>query len=52
MQGGFEPIPKFKRIFHPSEYNPKWAVVFMAPILLLVYLTFLPRILFRKFKKR
>lgn len=37
MLGGFEPVPKFKRIFHPSEYNPKWAVIIIAPILLLVY---------------
>ena len=37
MLGGFEPVPKFKRIFHPSEYNPKLAVVIVAPILFLVY---------------
>lgn len=37
MLGGFEPIPKFKRIFCPSEYKPKWGVIVVAPILLLWY---------------
>jgi hypothetical protein len=52
MLGGFEPIPKFKRIFHPSEYEPKWAVVIIAPILLLFYILSIPRIIRRKLNKK
>jgi hypothetical protein len=51
MIGGFDVIPKFRRIFHPSEYEPKWSVVVGAPFMLLVYLFLLPRIIRRKFNK-
>lgn len=52
MIGGFDVIPKFKRIFHPSEYNPRLAVVILGPTMLLVYAFLLPRIIRRKFSKR
>jgi hypothetical protein len=45
MLNGFEPIPKFKRIFHLSTYHPKWAIIFMCPILIMIYIFFLPRII-------
>jgi hypothetical protein len=48
MIGGFEPIPKFRRIFNPSEYQPKWAVFFMCPILLLLYAYFFTRKVLRR----
>jgi hypothetical protein len=48
MLGGFDVIPKFKRIFHPSEYEPKWSVVIGAPFLLLVYAYMFLRRLIKK----
>lgn len=47
MQGGFEPLPRFKKIFSPSEYSPKKAVIVMGPLLLVLYSVVAIRKLFR-----
>lgn len=36
MMGGFQVLPSLKESFKPSEYNPKWAVIIVGPIVFLI----------------
>lgn len=48
MMGGFKFLPDLKDVFKPSEYNPKWAVVYIGPI---IFILLIFAMVSKKFKK-
>lgn len=53
MISGFPSIiPEFKRILYPSEYSSIWVMPITVPLVLIIYLLFLPRIIKSKIKRR